>query len=49
MSNTDRVKLIIQCFHSALQVRFQVSDKAPEKANNKLLEEGVGGKCSLNS
>lgn len=36
MPNTDRVKLIIQCFHSASQVRFQVSDKAPEKANNKL-------------
>lgn len=31
MFNTDRVKLIIQCFHSATQVRFQVSDKAPEK------------------
>lgn len=38
MFNTDRVKLIIQCFHSASQVRFQVSDKAPEKKpNNKLL------------
>lgn len=31
MFNADRVKLIIQCFHSASQVRFQVSDKASEK------------------